>query len=417
MSDQTVLVIGWQPKFRPFVLESLKRRRGDVVVACEHPLPELPEPIRGQMVVEGLHSTPSEHVARLVEYGSKEAVRGVVTFNDELASLSAAVAEGLGLPGPAPEAVATAMGKAASRRALASAGVPSTSFTSVPSSRQAEVPAGYDFPLVVKPGCLSGSRGVFRVDSPEEFHRAAALSARLGASGPLENDLVLIEQYIDGHNLTVELAMDEQDVHVLAVCDAEYDYEPVDGLRQFQLINMNFPSRRPREEQEEACGVAVAAARACGLTSTMVHVELRVAADGVRVIEVNPRSGGAFIPEMVRLCSGVDYAAVAVELSQQRLVPPPKAEGGDLCGAAALGYFRAPDHLGDIGGRKLHRIERLWEVPDERIHRLDLWISEGSRIDPSLPCLGQVIATGKTPMEAVAAAKAVTAGLRLELKA
>lgn len=387
-----------------------------MVVACDHALPEPPEPIRGHTVVEDLHRTPGEHVARLVAYGRSEAVHGVVTFNDELAALTAAVAEGLGLPGPAPEAVATAMGKASSRRALASAGVPSTSFTSIPSGRRAEPPAGYDFPLVVKPGCLSGSLGVFRVDSPEEFHRAAMLSGRLGASGPLENDLVVIEQYIDGPNLTVELAMDEQDVHVLAVCDGDYDHELVDGLRQFRLRGINFPSRRPREEQEEACEVAIAAARACGLRSTVVHVELRASADGVRVIEVNPRSGGAFIPEMVRLCSGVDYAAVAVELCERRTVPPPKAEGAGLHKAAALRYFRAPDHLGDVGGRTVRGIERVWDVPDERIHRLDLWVSEGVAVDASLPCLGQVIATGETPAEAVAAADEVAAGLRLELE-
>jgi argininosuccinate lyase len=43
------------------------------------------------------------------------------------------------------------------------------------------------------------------------------------------------------------------------------------------------------------------------------HIELRLTEDGPKIIEVNPRLAGGFIPELVRLASGVDLITATVK--------------------------------------------------------------------------------------------------------
>jgi len=99
----------------------------------------------------------------------------VIGVDDLTALVAAMAAERLGLPHNPPQAVAAARSKAQSREQLRAAGLPVPRFAVVPLS---EVPDWHDFPCVVKPLVLSGSRGVIRADDPAELRAAMA---RIGA--------------------------------------------------------------------------------------------------------------------------------------------------------------------------------------------------------------------------------------------
>jgi len=43
-----------------------------------------------------------------------------------------------------------------------------------------------------------------------------------------------------------------------------------------------------------------------------VHIELRLSEDGPKIIEVNPRLAGGYIPELVRLASGIDLISQTI---------------------------------------------------------------------------------------------------------
>ena len=91
--------------------------------------------------------------------------------------LAARAAEALGLPGHPPEAVRAASSKLAARQRFAAAGLITPWFLVVPEGEAGETMAAdarVRYPCVLKPTSLSGSRGVIRVDTPEEF--AAAVS-------------------------------------------------------------------------------------------------------------------------------------------------------------------------------------------------------------------------------------------------
>lgn len=176
-------------------------------------------------------------------------------------------------------------------------------------------------PVVVKPVSLSGGYGVFLVNDFDLISRAVSKSRMLGLDGPLDQGIVMLEKYVEGRNVTVEIAAIRDSHTVMAVVDTDYDLMTVDGLDRFRLRGLNFPSVLPDTVRTEAIEVARRAVHACGLNDTVVHVELRCSPSGVRVIEVNPRAAGAFLPEVVELCSGCRYTETALAIAVRENAP------------------------------------------------------------------------------------------------
>jgi cysteine synthase A len=67
-----------------------------------------------------------------------------------------------------------------------------------------------------------------------------------------------------------------------------------------------FPAPLPAITAGELIETACTALKPVGWTFGPAHTELKLAPDGPRVVEVNPRLAGGMIPELVRLSTGVD---------------------------------------------------------------------------------------------------------------
>src|SRR5688572_30764011 len=95
---------------------------------------------------------------------------GILAVGDRPTVLAACLASALGLPGHPPDAAARSRNKLQARAAFGSAGLLIPDFQAV-SLREdpAALAATATYPAVVKPLALSGSRGVIRVDTPDEF--------------------------------------------------------------------------------------------------------------------------------------------------------------------------------------------------------------------------------------------------------
>src|SRR5438552_3961671 len=114
-------------------------------------------------------------VGTLLDSARFRPIDGVLAVGDRPTVIAARVAEGLGLAGHPPSAAEVARDKARTRARLRDAGLPVPWF--VPSTLYAD-PAALvpmiDFPCVIKPVALSGSRGVMRADNAEQFFAACA---------------------------------------------------------------------------------------------------------------------------------------------------------------------------------------------------------------------------------------------------
>ncbi|HEX5110912.1 MAG TPA: ATP-grasp domain-containing protein [Vicinamibacterales bacterium] len=231
----------------------------------------------------------------------------VIAVGDQPVVVAARVAEAFGLPGHPPQAAAVSRDKLASRRALATAGLPTPSFRALRLDADAGRLAGeMRYPSVLKPLRLSGSRGVMRVDSPAGFvagfDRLQQLlrSPELRAEGGEAHQLALIESFIPGAEFALEGILTRERLTVFAIFVKP---DPLDGPFFEETIYVT-PSRAGSAVQQAIAAQVEAAAQAIGLRHGPVHAECRVNAGGVYMIEVAARPIGGLCSAAVKLEDG-----------------------------------------------------------------------------------------------------------------
>jgi len=160
-------------------------------------------------------------------------------------------------------------------------------------------------PVVVKPVDGSGSFGVSLGATLWDTTKAAK---RLGALTvnerglPMSTDF-LVERFVEGAEYSVEVFGGRA-----VGTTAKHLGDPP----SFVETGHDFPATLPPQTNEALVDTALAAVRAIGVTWGPTHVEIRLSRDGPRVIEVNPRLAGGWIPQLVLLASGVDLITATI---------------------------------------------------------------------------------------------------------
>ncbi|GAA3815469.1 ATP-grasp domain-containing protein [Streptomyces phyllanthi] len=261
---------------------------------------------------------------------------GVITSCDYYLPTVARIAGRLGLPGSSPEAVENACRKDATRRVLSDAGVPGPRFAVHEEWADiARAAREIGYPLVVKPVDLCAGMYVRRVDGEEQL--AAAVRALAGfpvnARGQHREPAVLLEELLDGPEVSVETVSHAGAVHVVGVTD-----KSVGGAPAFVETGHMFPAALTSADTEAAEQTALGALKALGLVDGVVaHTEIKLTSAGPRVVEVNPRPAGNRITKLVRHVTGVDLAAAFVEVSLGRAPDLRRRETG--LRSAAIGFL------------------------------------------------------------------------------
>ena len=254
----------------------------------------------------------------------------VHALDDSGAEVAVRIATHLGLAYNHPDAVLAARNKWMMRQRMAQADVPMPRcqrFTSDDSL--AQVLADIEFPCVIKPTELNGSRGVMRADNPVEF--AMAQSRLLRFLHEIYPDQrpheYVVERYIPGVEVALEGMMDAGVLHVLALFDKP---DPLEGPFFEETIYVT-PSRLPTTLQQHIADVTTVAARALGIVSGPVHAELRINDTGVFVIEIAARSIGGLCSRTLRFGSAESLEMLIVRQSVgmwQSAPPRQQAAGG-----------------------------------------------------------------------------------------
>ncbi|MEU1484051.1 ATP-grasp domain-containing protein [Streptomyces sp. NPDC005752] len=330
---------------------------------------------------------------------------GVVTSCDYYLPTAARIAAVLGLPGPSAEAVENACRKDATRRVLAAAGVPGPRFAVCADGEEAAVAArGIGYPLVVKPVDLCAGMFVRRVDDAEQLADACrALAAfPLNARGQRRAPHILLEEFLRGPEVSVETVTYGGVTHVVGVTD-----KSVGGAPAFVETGHMFPADLDPDDLASASGTAVRAGAALGLDDVVAHTEIKLTADGPRVVEVNPRPAGNRITELVRHVTGVDLAAACVDVALGREPDLRRRDTG--LRSAAIGFL-VPDTAGTLTS-----VEGL-EVVRNADGVLELQVAEAGRTvraaDSNNAYLGHVMAGDTTGLGARQRVETLLAGVR-----
>ncbi|AZQ40761.1 ATP-grasp domain-containing protein [Streptomyces cyaneochromogenes] len=269
---------------------------------------------------------------------------GVITSCDYYLPTVARIAGHLGLPGPGPEAVENACRKDATRRVLADAGLPGPRFAVHEEwADLARAAKEIGYPLVAKPVDLCAGMYVRRVDDEDqlaELFRALA-EFPVNARGQRRTPAVLLEELLDGPEVSVETVSHGGAVHLVGVTD-----KSIGGAPAFIETGHMFPAALPLADTDAVEQTALGALKALGLTDGVVaHTEIKLTSAGPRLVEVNPRPAGNRITELVRHVTGIDLAAAFVDVALGREPDLRRTDTG--LRSAAIGFL-VPDRAGTL---------------------------------------------------------------------
>lgn len=266
-------------------------------------------------------------IQQLGSDGLTGSVDGVTTFVELAVPLAARLCERFGLPGMTPASVDTARDKHRTRAAMAKAKLPTPRNLLIRSETELLAAGKFvGFPAVLKPISGAASLGVKKVESMDELRTCYRevvrdLAALVVSSGALTRDdgsggitasrmidlSVLLEQYLDGEEVDVDIVFSDGDWRYAAVTDNGPTFEPY-----FNETWGLMPSLLTKDKQSSLKELAIASVKALGFTSGVFHVECKYSSTGPQLIEVNARMGGGPVRDVNRLVWGVDLVEEAI---------------------------------------------------------------------------------------------------------
>ncbi len=278
----------------------------------------------------------------------------------------ALLAKRLKLPGPSHRVIQACRDKHRCRQMLAKAGIGQPRFRQTTSVKQAIAAAReLGFPVVVKAVSGSGGLGVMLCRDEREVadHAASVLRQRHNERGLPVPRRILVESFIDGPHFSVETFNHQ----IIGMTKNHLGSPP-----HFVEIGHDFPARLPRASQQAIHDTVARVLEALPLWGPG-HIQLRLSETppAVRIIEINPRLAGGFIPELVRLATGVDLIRRTVQLAagcpeprtsalrhyaSSRFILAPCA--GILRRVSGVGAAKRAEHIVNV---------RLYRKPGERI--------------------------------------------------
>jgi biotin carboxylase len=303
--------------------------------------------------------------------------------------VAARVAERSGLPHPIEPATAVlATNKLRQRERLGEAGVPQPRWWVIGGEDE---PPDVPGPVVVKAPDRQGQKGLTLVEDPAELPDAIERARTVARNG-----LALVEELVDGPEVTVVGFSVRGVFHGLTVTDRVVADPPAFGVALAHVW--------PSHAQGQSLDVAERAVAALGIENGPSYTQLRIDAQGPKVIEVAARLGGGHDAELAQAVTGVDLNGLTIDA----------AVGADLVltqhkvrvGGAVTKFLVAPPGV----------LERV-ELPDdlEGIRRVRIYREPGYVFTPlrrGADRAGALLATGDSRDEALARANAAADRIR-----
>ena len=217
----------------------------------------------------------------------------------------------LGIPytGSGVLAAAVTMDKAASKRVFVAEGIStprSHTYYSYEMKRglAAEIEAEFSLPMVVKAASQGSSIGVYIVESRDELKNALVQAFKY-------NDEVLVEEFIEGRELTVAVWGNEEEKEAFPIIEittltGRYDY---DSKYTKGASSHIIPAPMSEEKTKEIQDLAIKTFTACGCKG-VARVDMMLSKDEVPyVIEVNSVPGMtevSLVPDAAR-AKGIEF--------------------------------------------------------------------------------------------------------------
>ena len=297
-----VLVLSTTTGYQTRMFGAAAERQGIELVYATDRCDHLDDPWRDNAIPVRFHEE-WRSVDGLLKAIETRPIDGVLALGDRPTVMAAQVARALNLPAHPPEAAVAARDKRLAREKFRNAGLLVPHTFAVPMNVDPlSILSRVEFPVVLKPTVLSGSRGVIRADDAVSFAGAFLRIRRLLESNDVQDlrdpeaDIIQIEQYVPGSEFALEGLLDRGDFRSIALFDKP---DPLEGPFFEETVYVT-PSQVNAVIQSQITLAVTRAAQALGLHHGPVHAELRFNSKGPYVLEVAARPIGGLCAKVLR---------------------------------------------------------------------------------------------------------------------
>lgn len=324
---------------------------------------------------------------------------GVVTICDYYIDTVAQVAQALGLPQAFSANVVMERRKDQVREAIERAGLANPRFAVTAGWEQTRREAArIGYPLIVKPTDLASSAFVRLIHDEEELCQSFDALEQFPRNFREQErvPLLLLEEYMRGEEVSVEACTYRGQTRIIGITD-----KSVTGFPFFIEDGHMFPARLDPDQASAIEALVRGALEAVGHDHGISHTEVKLTADGPRIVEINPRPGGNYIAELIQRVTGIDLLDAQIELALGR--EPDLARRPTGVSSAAI-KFLVPPRAGRVAA--VEGVESL--DADPRVQRWSLSPIAGNEVSAPIDnaCyLGHVVAVDADGLEARAHAE------------
>lgn len=333
-----------------------------------------------------------EHVDGVIHPCSEVSMAVMGRINDEL-----------GLSGISREQAICATNKHLMRKAFEKGNAPSPKSILAQDAEDAwsRLQNEFDTDAILKPSRNSGSRGIAKVS--RNMDKGDFIRAYDEALSESRDHSVLIEQFIEGPEFSIEMIVWQGEIHVLTVTDKK-----TTGAPHFVELGHNQPSCFSATDVETLKAAAVAGVRALGVNNCACHAEAKLMNGKAYLMEVGARLGGDFIStELTHLSTGIDMVAAAIDVALG--VEPDLSAKEEPKGVCIRYFCPKPGKLVSISNTEV--------LNNPHVYLWEIYPKEGDvipTVTSSLCRSGHVIVTEKTPQKAIELAERLIESVKFE---
>lgn len=283
------------------------KKMGYYTILCDF-LPDNP----GQYVADKFYLESTTDKEAILKIAEKEEIDGIVAYaSDPAAPTAAYVAEKMGLPGNPFESVEILCNKDKFRKFLQE-----NDFCTPLAKGYSDIEEAYEdlnnnyfkFPVIVKPVDSSGSKGVGKIcdysDIKDKLEYAMSFS---------RGKRIIVEEYVECFGYQIAGDGLSVDGKLVFRCFANDHFNPK-CKNPFVPMSASFPYNMPEEIQDKIHNEIQRLISLLKMKTCTYNFDMRIDKDyNVYLMEIAPRDGGNYIPQIINYATGVNLVEYSIK--------------------------------------------------------------------------------------------------------
>lgn len=294
--------------------------KGYYTILCDF-LPDNP----GQYYANKFYCVSTTDKAKVLKIGINHNIDGIVAYaSDPAAPTAAYVAEKLGLPTNPYKSVELLTNKDKFRSFLAEhkfCTPRAKGYSSIEHAKR-EI-TNFKLPVIIKPVDSSGSKGVSKLTDIKKLEEQINYALKFS-----KIKRIIIEEYVEMKGYQVAGDGFSVDGKLVFRCFAN-DHFNSEGLNPYVPISASFPYNNSVEIHEKIHNEIQRLFDLLEMRTGAYNFDIRIDEnDNVYIMEIGPRNGGNYIPQVIKYATGIDMidltikAALGEDCSNIRMTEP-----------------------------------------------------------------------------------------------